>query len=47
MLLYIVIAYDEYGDPYVVSDHLDQESAWESAGDSNGFIRTVEISNGE
>ena len=41
--LYIVIAYDDHGIPYVYADHDNMEDASFCASECNGFIRVVEV----
>lgn len=43
MKIYIVIAYDDEGVPYVYADHDNMEDASFCASECNGFIRVVEV----
>jgi len=43
MTLYIVIAYDTEGKPYVYADHDNHISASETATECGGIVRTLEV----
>ena len=41
--LYIVVAYDDEGEPYVYGDHDNLEDASFGTSECNGIIRVVEV----